>query len=253
MTNKSSEIRDKITELINEGNTLLASHVRWSQDKEKENGMDSVGVLETAKRYHNWYTRALAVIRQLVPDRLAEFQQHLKIDGRRKIDGLDTYTISDYLTGLSWFRANTLAVFASRFHQQIAILESCLSRLDNLLADIQGVLQAGLLDDQLATADELLKKDHLRAAGAVAGVALEGHLQHVTINHKLTIRKKNPIIADFNDSLKDADVLDVPNWRFVQRLGDIRNLCAHSKEREPTRDEVDELIRGAEKVIKTVF
>ena len=66
------------------------------------------------------------------------------------------------------------------------------------------------------------------------------------------MKKKNPTIADFNDALKD-NAYDVVEWRRIQRLGDIRNLCDHSKDREPTKDEVEELISGTERTIKTVF
>ena len=69
----------------------------------------------------------------------------------------------------------------------------------------------------------------------------------------MTIRKRNPTIGDFNDSLKNNDVIDVPDWRFIQRLGDLRNLCSHKKHREPTNDEVAELIDGVDKIVKTVF
>ena len=127
MPDKSSEIQDRITKLADEGRTLLLSHVKSSQDKEEDDEMNSVSLLEAAKRYHDWYTRALPVIRQLVPDRLAEFQQHLKIDGRRRIDGADSYTIGDYFTGITEYGIYELGVFASRFNQQIAILDSCLS------------------------------------------------------------------------------------------------------------------------------
>lgn len=48
-------------------------------------------------------------------------------------------------------------------------------------------------------------------------------------------------------------VYDIVNWRFIQHLGDIRNLCDHNKDREPTKEEVEELINGTEKVIKTIF
>ena len=93
----------------------------------------------------------------------------------------------------------------------------------------------------------------MRAAGALAGVTLESHLSRISANHNLKISKKNPTIADFNDELKNNGIYDVPDWRFIQRLGDIRNLCVHAKERDPTKDEVDELIEGVQKVIKTLF
>ena len=84
-------------------------------------------------------------------------------------------------------------------------------------------------------------------------MVLEKHLGQVVENHSIKSRKKNPTISDFNELLKEGGVLDVPSWRQVQRLGDIRNLCDHSREREPTMDEVDELITGVEKYTKTLF
>ena len=48
------------------------------------------------------------------------------------------------------------------------------------------------------------------------------------------------------DALKTAQVLDVPRWRQVQRLADLRNFCGHGKEREPTKEQVNELIDGVE-------
>jgi hypothetical protein len=53
-----------------------------------------------------------------------------------------------------------------------------------------------------------------------------------------------------NEELKSHAAYDVPMWRLIQRLADIRNLCGHSKDREPTRSEVDDLIAGVEKVTK---
>ena len=87
----------------------------------------------------------------------------------------------------------------------------------------------------------------------MAGVVLERHLAQVTSNHNVTIRKQHPTINDLNELLKGANVLDVPTWRLVQRLGDIRNLCDHNKSREPTTDEIGELIEGVAKITKTVF
>ncbi len=53
--------------------------------------------------------------------------------------------------------------------------------------------------------------------------------------------------------LKKDGIIDTPLWRQIQRLGDIRNLCDHNKEREPTREDVQELIDGVEKITKTLF
>ena len=53
--------------------------------------------------------------------------------------------------------------------------------------------------------------------------------------------------------LKDNDVIDTPTWRFIQHLGDLRNLCDHNKDRVPKKEEVDDLIAGVVKIIKTIF
>ena len=115
------------------------------------------------------------------------------------------------------------------------------------------MLEADLFDDELSAAEDLRNKKHLRAGGVVAGVVLERHLKRVAANHQLTIRKKQPTIGDLNDALKNASVYDTIQWRQIQRLGDIRNYAGHAKEREPTADEIDELISGTDKIVKTLF
>jgi len=72
-------------------------------------------------------------------------------------------------------------------------------------------------------------------------------------NHGVNLSKKLPTISVLNDALKNANVVDVPQWRFVQHLADIRNLCDHSKSREPTVEQVNDLIDGVLKTTKTLF
>ena len=47
-------------------------------------------------------------------------------------------------------------------------------------------------------------------------------------------------------------MLDIPTWRFVQRLGDLRNLCDQNKGVDPKKEDIDELIAGVDKIMKTV-
>jgi hypothetical protein len=74
----------------------------------------------------------------------------------------------------------------------------------------------------------------------------------VCANHQIKLTKKAPTIGELNDSLKGASVIDVPQWRFVQHLADIRNLCDHSKTSEPTSEQVGDLINGTTKITKTL-
>lgn len=211
--------------------------------------------------YQAWYTESVSVIRQLIPERLAEFQELYKGDGKRKTTDLQTYHIQDWLNGV---RANIvrgttdkvfndLAIVTMRFNTQTSIVKAVQGRFESSLFDIQQLVRADLFDSELDAARELSKNGFHRAAGAVAGVVLEKHLGQVVVNHTIVMKKKHPTISDFNDLLKNVNVLDVPAWRNVQRLGDLRNLCDHNKHRDPTKEEINELINGVEKLTKTLF
>jgi hypothetical protein len=136
---------------------------------------------------------------------------------------------------------------------QFTILSSAEKRFKSSLFDIKEVLQADIYDSELEAAKDLAKKGFVRGGGAIAGVVLEKHLGHVCSLHNLKTRKKHPSISDFYQMLKDNNIIDTAKWRFIQHLGDLRNLCDHNKDREPTKEDVMELIEGVDKVIKTVF
>ena len=236
-----------LEELINLGRDMRDDMLAHNNSREVE-----ALIAKRLTSYQRWYTEACVLMEQLLPGRLTEFEQLYKGDGHRSSIGLHTYTIQDLLTGIK-VGPNGLAAATFRFMNQLAIIESVEARFESSLFDIRQLVQADLFDSELDAARELIRGGFLRAGGAVAGVVLERHLGQVAANHGITTRKKNPTIGDFNDLLKDGGVLDIPSWRQVQRLGDVRDLCDHNKEREPTKDKVEELIDGVEKYTKTLF
>lgn len=131
-------------------------------------------------KYQRWYSVALRVVEQLLPDRYAEFRELYRLDKEPKELTWTSYRISNYVHGTvvkdglerEVFDAHQSAM--TKFGDQIAILASAQSRLDTLLADIEGTLESTLLDDELDPGRELLKSKHLRSAGIVAGVVLNG-------------------------------------------------------------------------------
>jgi len=258
MQSNLSKYKKELTRLVGKGEILYGSLLKelgLGGEKMQEQ-LDGMKLPSFQAEYETWYSEALQVVKQILPDRLDDFVKLYKNDKRKTIDHL-TYTLSDYMIGLRATQHHKVIADGKtavpKFMQQKNILKSAEQRFESSLFDIRQLVQADILDDELDAARELLKQGFLRAAGAVAGVVLEKHLSEVCGNHSLKSRKKNPSIADFNDLLKREDIIDVPTWRFIQRLGDLRNLCDHNKDREPTKDEVAELVAGVEKVAKTLF
>lgn len=251
MTGFRAKIEGELKALVEAGLEMLAAFLA------------DPGLAALAK-YQAWYTRALAAVRQVLPDRLDEFVRLYRADRKSaKEMSVLSYGIDDFLLGVRAQQRDYRhqknkdafdheAVVISKLQQQVAILASAETRLNDILANLRGVLQAELFDTELDAARELLRTGHLRAAGAVAGVVLERHLSNVATAHNVKVRKKAPTISDWNEALKAADVIDIPVWRKVQRLSDLRNVCCHDKKRDPTVDEVRELIDETDKLTKTL-
>ena len=182
--------------------------------------------------YEEWYSESLALLKQILPDRVSDFERYYKVLVASQFKMEASYT---------------------ELRQQVGIVESAKKRFESSLFDIKQTLQADVFDNELDAATELNKNGFMRCAGAIAGVVLEGHLKQVCQNHNIATTKKKPTINDFNQPLKDNNVIDTAEWRRIQRLGDLRNKCDHPQEDEPTKEEVKELIEGVDKTIKTLF
>lgn len=261
MSSKYKELEKEVESLKKQGEQLYLSMFKecGELDDESLKDFESKGIkfISVSIKYQSWYTKSFRVIKQIIPERLNEFEKLYKGDEKRKELTSVNYSIYDYLLGLQSTRG--IQTVCSRkdaipkMEAQWLILSSAVDRFKSSLFDIKEVLQADIFDSELDTATELNKKGFVRAAGAVAGVVLEKHLHHICFLHNLKFRKTNPTISEYNQLLKDNDIIDTSVWRFIQHLGDIRNLCDHHKDREPTKDEVSEFVIGIEKIIKTVF
>ncbi len=206
--------------------------------------------------YEAWYSECLPVLKQLLPDRLDDFKRQYEKAKNRKSADFETYVIEDYMLGLRVtyggdVKADASAAFP-KMQNQTAILSAAEARFKSSLFEMRQLVQADLFDSEIASARELHKNKFYRAAGAVAGVVLEKHLAQVCSDHNIKIAKKNPGIGDFNEALKAAGTIDVPQWRHISMLGDIRNICDHNKQKEPTEARVTDLIDGTDKVLKTI-
>lgn len=272
MQSNLEKYKKDLNRLIHEGEllyyALIFDHLPKEKEKFKKKHKEKFKEIQNqiplfSEKYQTWYSEALECIRQLLPSRLDDFISYYKPTVKRKKDDItyENYTISDCLNGLYITRTSGLQkekvvgpeAAIPKFRQQLKIVESLKQRFESSLFDIKQLVQADLFDSELEAARELNKKGFTRGAGAIAGVVLEKHLAQVCKNHNIPVKKKNPTINDFNQLLKNNDVIEVSTWRFIQHLADLRNLCDHNKNREPTREEIEELINGVEKITKTIF
>jgi hypothetical protein len=209
--------------------------------------------------YQYWYSSALAVVKFFLPDRLNDFTRLYEQPKNRRDVQKDNYTIEDYLKDVKltggYEGKKVIAGPADAlpaFEQQLNILNSVSERFTSVLFDLRQMVQAELLDKELDQAELLLKNKCYRASGIICGLVLEKHLAQMCINHRLKPGRKTPSIHDYNDLLKKEEVYDFQTWRHIQILGDIRKLCEHAKNREPIPQEINDMIIGVDRVIRTV-
>jgi hypothetical protein len=257
MSTKFEQLKNELADLDKMGTQLIYSMYKEQEQLDEETIKEITDAgwqfVNVRQEYQRWYTKAFRVISQIVPERKTEFEMLYKADPKRKELSYSNYTISDYMISIvNGSRSRGPKDAIPKMEIQSKILNAARDRFKSTLFDIKEILQADLYDSELETAKELNKKGFIRAAGAVAGVVLEKQLAHVCSTHQIKFKKTNPSISDYNQSLKDNDITDTATWRFIQHLGDIRNLCDHHKDREPQKDEVDEYIIGIMKIIKTV-
>ncbi len=219
MSSNLDKYRADLTDLITLGERMLTDLSLEFESTKKQLTKDELAYVKNDRgiffrEYQRWYTEAGAVIKQLIPDRLSEFEDLYKGNGKRKtIDGT-SYTIQDWmngvrsgnsLSGTKHFDDNAAATM--RFQNQLSILRASQRRFESSLLDIRQLISADLLDSELGSARELLKHGFLRAAGTIAGVVLEKNLSQVAKNHNVPVKKKDPTISDLNETLKAAEYI----------------------------------------------
>ena len=205
-------------------------------------------ILSFSEEYELWYTEARAVVRQLLPDRLEDFCAYYNEKG-------GNYTLADYLAGNMLYTELERAV--SLFQQQLVIVQAASHRLESSLFDIRKLVQADLFDSELEAAEAFIDSGFHRAAGAIAGVIMEKHLAQVCENHALELPQR-PTIKDFNRILRENNVIDDRESRFIEYLRPMRNSCVHhntekdNKEKEALEKCATDLVEGVKKLVKTL-
>ncbi len=245
MIDAKSQVEEDLARLLDQQKQILRSLE------------DIKDIIEFRTVYQRWDTQSLKIVQSLSAEKYEEFVNYFTNNPNRKL--LEA-SVQDYVRGMGEAKGpyteelpfDPIERARLRFLSQLQVLDELSYRVESILADVEEHLFAELQDKELEAANAL-KKISLRAAGALAGVVLERHLQRVAANHSVTIPKEEATIRDLNDPLKLNKAYDFATWREIQRLGDLRHLCSYQRNGEPTREQVEDLIAGVSSVIKSVF
>ncbi|OEC88280.1 MULTISPECIES: hypothetical protein [Methanobacterium] len=190
------------------------------------------------KLYQKWYSISL----QLVDEYLNK---------EREIEFKDIYSdILDYLqpNGREYSTDKNLFIdkFLNKYDIQRGILLSIPDIIEVKEMKLRKLISADFVETELEEAELLFNHEFTRGAGALAGVALEKHLETMCQLNDVSYKPK-ATIDPLATELYRNNRLDITELKKVQHLASIRNKCDHPE--EITKEEVKELIDGAKKFI----
>lgn len=111
---------------------------------------------------------------------------------------------------------------------------------------LRKILTANFIEMEIEQAELLFRNGFERAAGAIAGVALEKHLKTQCEINYVTYRYKDTIVP-LAEALHSAKKIDNIELKKIIYLGGIRNDCAHPN--NVSTDRVRELIEQVKKIV----
>lgn len=240
LENKVDELVAEIEEINGELYDLAHDSVS-AQKTIKTERVDWAKVDKLDERYELWYTQASTLVSEYMPERQADFREaYSDIDELLHFDGMEHKDVEKYC----------------------GILRRIISRQRNLLLSIPPKLEVERLKVRKGVSDEIITEElyrakklwdegNIRAAGVVAGIALERHLLTVCeISERELEYTHSDGIRSLAETLYDVDEITQTKKGQLEYLADIRNDCAHANEEEPDRREVERLINQAEDVVR---
>lgn len=209
---------------------------------------------EVNEAYQAWYTQARRLVARVLPDRLCEFEEYYRCARR---DGEEPVTIAAILASpaprrLSGEKREGLAqLFDSGAEHRafLHLLDMQLAMLASALPTVQPM--EGPRDRELDLAHLLLKGGHRRAAGALAGLALEQHLLAVACRRGVDLAPDDTQnVLRVNRALRAADVYGAARYRQVRALAEVSGACLRKEKPSPQR--LAWLLAGVDEVVRQV-
>jgi hypothetical protein len=196
-------------------------------------------------KYQQWYSTSSQLVEEYAPEWAESFK------GLYSTNSYSTIHVMDYLK-LKGYSSNFLTKdglisdFISELETQTAILLSIPHIVEIQEMSLRKLISVDVARTEMEQAEILLTGGFDRAAGGIAGVALELHLKTLCDVNGVSYPPK-ATIDPLAQALYQAKKLDITELKHIQYLASIRNKCSHPN--PVSTAEIQSLIEGVKKLI----
>jgi len=244
-------LKDKVQDLMLIGEQLRAKGVKaYTRPSVKRHA-------EFSRGYEEWYRACLALLQANGASTVADFCAHYKGFDLLMEDTLHKVLMNPPQNGTDGYYPRETTAIESRLRRQIDLLSSLSGEVEARESSYLSALSSAYVDDEYGQAEELLANGYVRAAGVVAGVAMERHARLLARSHNVALTPNPPSKqkADFSDTiycLKRAGVITEVQRRQFESLYGIRTDCAHVNRPEPQQGDVKRLVEEGRTLAATL-
>ncbi len=199
---------------------------------------------EAVRKYQQFYSAGLHYVREFIPEKENEFSQRYESKDNYEPEG-----VMDYLQFRRSQSTNQKNEIIERFIDRFEIQRSILTSIPYVAKikemNLREIISAAFVERDIEEAEDLFRKNHFRAAGALAGVALEQYLRTLCDKYQIEYNKKDtiePLVQKLHKNKK----IDITQMKKIQHLASIRDRCDHPSEIE--KEEVRELLERVKKL-----
>ncbi|ACL17824.1 hypothetical protein [Methanosphaerula palustris] len=218
------------------------SYYIWQRvdDDQKENQRIAI------RDYERYYSVGLHFIKEFRPEKEREFSECYESGGRTPFQP----GIMDYLkfrhSQEAESKVKIIDEFVNRFEIQRSILYSVPYVAKISEHKLRDIISGDYIEREIEQSEYLYEKGFERAAGALAGVALEQYLRTQCDKNQIDYNKKETMVP-LVQKLYDENKIDLILKKKIEHLASIRNFCDHPF--EVNKGQVKELIENVKKIV----
>lgn len=206
--------------------------------------------------YEAWYTKALNIVQNLIPDRLEDFVSAYK-QNRTAPPTFSNYSIQDYFLGIKVEKSSIAEFNPGRLFKQLVlrqagILSSALRSQTVSEAVSESVSQENFYRRAFEQAEKLFQIGKTRPAGVFAAIVIDNYLRWLWKKRNLNINDKEFSLAEINDYLHKFQTYKEVTHIRIQSLIPTTEACLDPEKKPPSKKEIELLIDNVRKVIGTV-